>query len=37
LRQAVEGGDEAVRALLARWRRQSADFARRREPYLLYR
>jgi uncharacterized protein YbbC (DUF1343 family) len=37
LRAAVEGGDDAVRALLARWETESADFAAKRQPYLLYR
>lgn len=34
LRQSVESG--LVDALLARWEREAAEFARRREPFLLY-
>ena len=37
LRAAIESGDDAVRALLARWDRESRAFAAEREPYLLYR
>ena len=37
LRAAVQESDAAVRALLARWQTESADFAVKREPYLLYR
>ena len=37
LRAAVEGGDQAVRELLAKWERESAEFAERRKAYLLYR
>jgi uncharacterized protein YbbC (DUF1343 family) len=36
LRSAIESGDDAVRALLARWKRESDDFAARRKPYLIY-
>jgi uncharacterized protein YbbC (DUF1343 family) len=37
LRAAVQAGDDAVRALLAQWERESADFAVKRRGYLLYR
>jgi len=37
LRSAIPAGDDAVRALLARWERESRDFAAQREPYLIYR
>jgi uncharacterized protein YbbC (DUF1343 family) len=37
LRRAVETSDEAVRTLLARFARESEEFARKREAYLLYR
>ena len=36
LRDAVRTSDAAVTALLARWRRESADFARATERYWLY-
>ena len=36
LRDAVRTSDAAVAALLARWRRESADFARATERYWLY-
>jgi uncharacterized protein YbbC (DUF1343 family) len=37
LRKAVEAGDDAVRALLAKWDAQSKEFEKARAPYLLYR
>lgn len=37
LRAAVQAGDDAVRELLARWDRESTEFAEKRRPYLLYR